>query len=40
VGGYGRTRWAGYVRRTSVEECRSLDVRHLKREGLLTEGQT
>ena len=40
MGGYGSTRWAGYVRRTSVEECRRLDVRHLKREGLLTEGQT
>jgi len=40
VGGYGSTRWAGYTKRTAVEECRRLDVRDLKREGLLEEGKT
>lgn len=40
MGGYGSTRWAGYTKRRAVEECRLLDVRHLKREGLLEDGQT
>ena len=40
MGGYGSGRWGyGHHKRTTVEECRHLDVRHLRRRGLLEAGQ-
>lgn len=41
MGGYGSNRWGyGYARRTAVEECGWIDVRRLRRGGLLQEGGT
>lgn len=41
MGGYGSGRWGpGYQRKTAAEECRHLDVRKLRRSGLLQEGRT
>lgn len=41
MGGYGSGRWGyGYRRRIAVEDCRHLDVRDLRRAGLLVDGRT
>jgi hypothetical protein len=38
VGGVGSGNWYRFTKKTTVEECRSLDVRRLHREGLLKPG--
>ena len=40
MGGYGSGRWDSHSKRTTVEECYHIDVRHLRRRGILKEGQT
>ena len=35
MGGYGSGRWHWHTKKTTVEDCRSLDVRTLLREGFL-----
>ncbi len=40
MGGMGSSRWGGYTKRTTVEECRWLDVRRLRREGIIARGRT
>jgi len=35
MGGYGSGRWGWHSKRTTVEECRHLDVRYFRRHGLL-----
>jgi hypothetical protein len=35
MGGVGSGNWHRFGKKTTVEECRSLDVRRLHREGLL-----
>jgi hypothetical protein len=39
VGGIGSGSWYRFNKKTTVEECRSLDVRRLHREGLLKPGR-
>ena len=39
MGGYGSGCWSFSHKKTTVEECRSLDVRRFKREGMLQRGQ-
>src|SRR3712207_5864105 len=38
MGGVGSSSWYRFNKKTTVEECRSLDVRRLYREGLLKPG--
>ena len=38
VGGVGSGSWYRFTKKTTIEECRSLDVRRLHREGLLEPG--
>jgi hypothetical protein len=38
MGGIGSGDWYTFNKKTTVEECRSLDVRRLHREGLLKPG--
>ena len=38
MGGYGSGRWHWHSAKTTVEDCRQLDTRHLKREELLDWG--
>ena len=38
MGGVGSGNWHRFGKKTTVEECRSLDVRRLHREGLLELG--
>jgi hypothetical protein len=40
MGGYGSGRWGWHDKRTTVEECRHIDVRHLRRRGLLEADRT
>ena len=36
MGGYGSTRWGWHTKAVTVEECRSIDIRNLKNEGLFS----
>jgi hypothetical protein len=38
MGGFGSTRWDGHTKAATVEECRSLDVNHWARAGVLKAG--
>ena len=38
MGGVGSGTWYRFNKKTTVEECRSLDVRRFHREGLLKSG--
>ena len=40
MGGMGSNRWGGHTKRTTVEECRWLDVRRFVREGIIARGRT
>jgi hypothetical protein len=40
MGGLGSGRWGWYTKKTTVEECRSLDICTLTREGVLKAGNS
>jgi hypothetical protein len=40
MGGYGSTRWGAHLKKTAVENCLTLDVNRLRRDGCLTSGNT
>lgn len=39
MGGYGSGRWGYHSKKDTVEDCRTLDIRELRREGFLQRGQ-
>ena len=40
MGGPGSGRWGGHTKKTTVEQCRSISVRRMYRDGLLEPGQS
>jgi len=39
MGGFGSTRWNGHSKKWTVEECLTLDINYLTREGILLDGK-